>query len=105
MLWTRSRTDWPGRIGLFLLLPVFALVLVHTNWLYRWDLLIFDWNLAAWSRAPADDIVIVAIDEQSLRELGRWPWSRRTHAELIRKLGAASAKAIALDGSPVKSSD
>ncbi|MDG4606989.1 MAG: CHASE2 domain-containing protein, partial [Candidatus Contendobacter sp.] len=97
MLWTRSRTDWPGRIGLFLLLPVFALVLVHTNWLYRWDLLIFDWNLAAWSRAPADDIVIVAIDEQSLRELGRWPWSRRTHAELIRKLGAASAKAIALD--------
>lgn len=54
-----------------------------------------DWNLAAWSRTPADDIVIVAIDEQSLREIGRWPWSRRTHAELIRTLSAAGAKAIA----------
>ena len=30
--------------------------------LYRWDLLLYDWNLAAWSQAPADDIVIIAID-------------------------------------------
>ena len=93
----------PARIGglsnisLFLLLPLFALALVHTDWLYRWDLLLYDGNLAAWSRTPSADIVIVAIDEQSLRELGRWPWSRRIHAELIRKLGAAGAKAIALD--------
>ncbi len=93
----RSRAGWPGKIGLFLSLPVFALALAHANWLYRWDLLFYDWNLAAWSRAPADDIVIVAIDEQSLRELGRWPWSRRTHAQLIRQLGAAGARAIALD--------
>ena len=93
----RPRTGWSRKIGLFLSLPVFALVLVYTNWLYRWDLLIYDWNLAAWMRAPANDIVIVAIDEQSLRELGRWPWSRRLHAGLIRKLGAAGAKAIALD--------
>jgi len=93
----QSGAGWSSKIGLFLLLPVFALVLVHTNWLYRWDLLLYDWTLATWSRAPADDIVIVAIDEQSLRELGRWPWSRRTHAELIRKLSAAGAKAIALD--------
>jgi diguanylate cyclase (GGDEF)-like protein/PAS domain S-box-containing protein len=92
-----SRADWLSKIGLFLLLPVFAVVLVSTNWLYRWDLLFYDWNLAAWSRAAADDIVIVAIDEQSLRELGRWPWSRRIHAELIRKLSAANPKAIALD--------
>ena len=93
----QSGAGWSSKIGLFLLLPVFALVLVHTNWLYRWDLLLYDWTLATWSRAPADDIVIVAIDEQSLRELGRWPWSRRTHAELVRKLSAAGAKAIALD--------
>ena len=29
--------------------------------LYRWDLLLYDWNLAAWSQAPADDSVIIAI--------------------------------------------
>lgn len=93
----RSRAGWLGKIGLLLALTMTALVLVHTNGLYRWDWLFYDWNLAAWSRAPADDIIIVAIDEQSLREIGRWPWSRRTHAKLIRTLGAGGAKAIALD--------
>ena len=61
------------------------------------DRLFYDWQLASGSRPPADDIVIVAIDEQSLRELGRWPWSRRIHADLVRKLTAAGARAIALD--------
>ena len=93
----QSRAGWLKKIGLSLALVTVALVLVHTNALYRWDWLFYDWNLAAWSRAPADDIVIVAVDEQSLREMGRWPWSRRTHAELIHTLGAAGAKAIALD--------
>ncbi len=93
----KFRADWPEKIGLSLLLTAITLVLAYTNGLYRWDLLFYDWNLAAWSRAPADDIVIIAIDEQSLREIGRWPWSRRIHADLIRKLTAAGAKAIALD--------
>lgn len=93
----QPRAGWLEKIGLSLALTITALVLVYTNGLYRWDLLFYDWNLAAWSRQPADDIVIVAIDEQSLREIGRWPWSRRIHAELIRTLSAAGAKAIALD--------
>ena len=93
----RSRAARARKIGLFLSLPAFACALAYANWLYRWDSLIYDWNLKAWSREPADDIVIVAIDEQSLRELGRWPWSRRLHAQLIRKLGAAGPKGIALD--------
>ena len=93
----QSRAAWLGRIGLFLLLPVSAFILIETNWLYRWNLLIYDSNLMAWSRPPADNIVIVAIDEQSLRELGRWPWSRRLHTEMVRKLDAAGAKGIMLD--------
>ncbi|SMF48107.1 sensor domain CHASE2-containing protein [Alteromonadaceae bacterium Bs31] len=44
-----------------------------------------------------DNIVIVAIDEESLSILGRWPWSRRVHAQLINKLDQSGVKAIALD--------
>ena len=35
--------------------------------------------------APDADprIVVVDIDQKSLAELGRWPWSRRTHAQLV----------------------
>ncbi len=37
-------------------------------------------------RAPEKRIVILDIDEKSLGELGRWPWSRRLMAELVDKL-------------------
>ncbi len=35
---------------------------------------------------PLDNIVIVAVDDKSLQEIGRWPWSRQNYAELIKKL-------------------
>ena len=48
-------------------------------------------------RIPAGDVTIAAIDEKSLAAIGRWPWSRRTQAELIDKLDALGARVIALD--------
>jgi diguanylate cyclase (GGDEF)-like protein len=49
------------------------------------------------SHAADDRVVIVAIDEKSLAELGRWPWSRRTHAELLDHLGSAGVRGVALN--------
>src|SRR6185436_9791731 len=47
------------------------------------------------------DIFLVTIDEYSLRNLepalGRWPWPRLIHAELIDYLARAPAKIIAYD--------
>ncbi len=43
------------------------------------------------------DIVFVSIDDRSLREVGRWPWPRRYHAQLTDKLTAAGAKRIFFD--------
>ena len=44
-----------------------------------------------------DNVVIAAIDEKSLKELGRWPWSRYTIARLVNKLDRLGASTIALD--------
>ena len=43
------------------------------------------------------DIVLVAIDDASLREIGRWPWPRRNHATMIDRITAAGADRIFLD--------
>jgi diguanylate cyclase (GGDEF)-like protein len=43
--------------------------------------------------APADSIV-VAIDDASLQALGRWPWPRQRHAELIDVLRSAGTQAV-----------
>jgi adenylate cyclase len=46
---------------------------------------------------PSDDIVLVLIDEQSIREIGRWPWSRAVLADGLRRLAASGARTIGLD--------
>ena len=38
---------------------------------------------------PRDDVVIIAIDDTSIDDLGHWPWRRSVHAALLEKLGNA----------------
>ena len=47
------------------------------------------------SRAPLDRIAVIAIDDVSIANLGRWPWSREIHAKMTDILSAAKAKVIA----------
>src|SRR5262245_58353090 len=47
--------------------------------------------------ALPDDIVIVAIDEASLKRFGRFPWSRTLMAEAIDRLRTLQPRVIALD--------
>jgi adenylate cyclase len=49
------------------------------------------------ARTPDARIAIVAIDDASLASIGRWPWDRSVHAELIRALSKAGASVIAYD--------
>jgi EAL domain-containing protein (putative c-di-GMP-specific phosphodiesterase class I)/CHASE2 domain-containing sensor protein len=53
-------------------------------------------NSLHWHKASGD-IVLVKIDDPSLREVGRWPWPRRYHAILVDHLTQAGAKRIFID--------
>ena len=48
-------------------------------------------------RDASGDIVLVAIDEKAVREIGRWPWPRGRYAALIDAIGAAKPKQQAHD--------
>jgi len=57
-----------------------------------------DWLMRARGPLPApDDIAIVAIDEASIGQFGRFPWSRALTARAIDAIAAAQPKAIAVD--------
>lgn len=64
---------------------------------WEWNHVIYDWQLRQGGTEPDPDIVIVAIDQASLAEYGRWPWPRRRHAELLDRLAAAGVRAVAFD--------
>ena len=46
---------------------------------------------------PDADIVVVAVDDESLADVGAWPWSREVHARLIDRLENAGAATVAYD--------
>lgn len=48
-------------------------------------------------REISERVAIIAIDDKSLEELGRWPWPRWTMAELLDELRAAEAGAVGFD--------
>ncbi|MCH7881495.1 MAG: CHASE2 domain-containing protein [Proteobacteria bacterium] len=54
----------------------------------------YDWGVRATDRLPSDKIVVIAIDDESIANIGRWPWPRDLHAELINKLAEGGAKVI-----------
>src|ERR1700675_1338964 len=45
---------------------------------------------------PKTPVRIVAIDEESLKRIGQWPWPRETIARIVDRLTAAGA-AVAID--------
>ena len=54
-------------------------------------------DLAFLDRSADPRLMIVSIDDASLSRIGRWPWDRSVHAELVRRLSDAGAKVIAVD--------
>ena len=42
----------------------------------------YDMGVRATNRAASDRIAVIAIDDASLRNIGRWPWSRDVHARI-----------------------
>jgi len=68
---------------------------LNPAWLGRLDLLAYDLllpNPPVWLESP----LIIAIDDASLQELGRWPWPRARHADMLERLDKAGASAIGL---------
>ena len=54
----------------------------------------YDLGVQSSSRIAGDKIAVISIDDQSIANIGRWPWSREVHAKMIEKLAAAQAKVI-----------
>ena len=65
--------------------------------LERWDYVIYDAAMRLRNTAAPDDVVIVAIDDRSLKQLGRWPWSRHLHAQLLERMTRIGVRGVGFD--------
>ena len=53
----------------------------------------FGWQ----SRQASGDIVVIAIDAPSIEKIGIWPWPRRLHADLLRRMESAGVQDVVFD--------
>jgi len=91
----RLKSSWPGRmtvlvgvlLGLGYLLGMFAPL----------DRLLLDFTYALSSRQATDDLLLIEIDQKSLKALNTWPWPRAYHAALLDRLHRDGTRTIALD--------
>jgi adenylate cyclase len=87
---------------LFALISVFAVIALYyeqNSFLEAFEAKTYDLRFSDLRGAipPSPDIAIVAIDDKSIAELGRFPWTRTQYVRLIERISAAGAKALLVD--------
>lgn len=90
----RLGIEWAG---VALVASLIVTALIYWNSLSGFDNLLYD-RLSDYDRPEAsEEILIIAVDEDSLEAFGKWPWPRDRHADLMNILAEAKPKAIAFD--------
>lgn len=84
--------------GLIVIALIVAAAFSPISPLDRLNALVFDTYQKLKPREPTESAVaVVDIDDESIRQLGQWPWSRTVLASVIDRLAAEGAAAIGLD--------
>lgn len=87
LLW---KADW--LVGL--LVALLFLIGAKSDLMQSLERKAYDMGVRASSRTPSDRVAVIAIDEQSIANLGRWPWPRATQAKMLDLLAAGHAKVV-----------
>lgn len=89
--------SWPQRIVLSTLVGALAAAASHLQWFWQQDEAVYDAYVGRWEYRPDPRLLIVAIDDNSLQQIGQWPWPRATHAQLLDRLTQAGSARVVLD--------
>ena len=77
---------WGIGLAFILLACAHAAEFIPSNTLERLDIFFYDLRVRVQKPKLDPRVVIIDIDEKSLNEIGRWPWSRNVFADIIDNL-------------------
>lgn len=86
-------------LALASVVSVVALYYQQNPFLEAFEAKSYDLRFKQWRGplAPSSNIAIIAIDDKSIAELGRFPWSRVEYVRLLDTLSTAGAKVVLMD--------
>jgi serine/threonine-protein kinase len=85
---------WKADWFLGLVIAVVLLVASGSDLVQSLERQAYDLGVRASSHAPSQRVAVIAIDDQSVANIGRWPWPREIHAQMIGNLKQAGAKVV-----------
>ncbi len=90
------KQDWFVALSIGILFSI--AILSDSPFLKRLEFLAYDAGVKMTHRAPGatDQIAIVAIDDESIKQIGRWPWPRSVLASMLERLTKAEVRSIGL---------
>ena len=89
------KRSWSDALLALAVAAIVVAVQMGTQLFSGLELKLYDLASTHTDRLPSDRIAIIAIDDTSIANIGRWPWPREVHARLIDQLSAAGVKTIA----------
>jgi adenylate cyclase len=93
-----SELLWPLAITVAAAALVTLAYFAEPAYLELLELKAYDLRISArGAQEPSGQVVIAAVDEESLERVGRWPWDREVTAKLARRLDALNPKAVGYD--------
>ena len=86
------KSDWVFALAITTVVAVASSSSVFEN-LERYA---YDLGVRSSHHEPGDKIAIISIDDESIGNIGRWPWPRSYLAEMVGALNQGGAKAVGL---------
>jgi serine/threonine-protein kinase len=86
---------WKADWFLGLIVTLVMLAALSSDFVESLERRAYDWGVQQTSRTPSDRIAVIAIDDASIANIGRWPWPRTQLAKMTDQLVEAKAKVIA----------
>lgn len=86
---------WKTDAFLAVVIALVVLALSRGALLQGLERMAYDMGVRATGHVPSDRVMIIAVDEPSIQNIGRWPWPRDVHAKMLELLGGAKARVVA----------
>ena len=88
------KTFWKADWFTALLVALLFLFIAPSDLIQSLERKAYDWGVRSSSRVPSDKIAVIAIDDQSIANLGRWPWPRAIQGQMLDILAQGHAKVV-----------
>ena len=84
------KSDWLVGLSITLVFLAFS----GSDFMQGLERSAYDFSVRSSERAPSDKVAVIAIDDESIANIGRWPWPRDIHASMHQILTEGGAKVI-----------